>query len=504
MADHYDALKRGALVNLLGLAAKLVFPLYFVLATWMFGPATVGLFMLASFIVVVAVSAVSSGFNDAVIIYGSHHADADDGGDRLYRVMGNGFALTGGLALLLLVALMFGAGPLCARLYPDRPDLPTLLRIGALSLPFIAVSQVAIAATKARLHMKYDAFINGGVKPFALLGFSVIAWQLDAGVAGLMWAYSATWAVLAVLAVRGFAEQFDWDRTLQATLRLRLDRQVLGFALPQSLNMTLNRYLTRLDVMMLAYFGHLDARVAFYATAALVTSHIREVKLIFSQALAPVAARHHHAGEAAELQATLGRVSRWTTSLAVPIVLLALVLRDDIMILIDPSYAGDTTFMAVLLLPPFLSCAFGLAGNCIVFTGHSRWNLVNSLLVAGLNTAFNLWLIPPYGLLGAAVATAMAASAITLLQLIELYLLEGVRLTLDAVWRAQLGMGLSLTALLLLWDPAKLGTPLTRVALVGALWLGYAALLLALGHPEARALLRQARDRLGSPTPPGL
>ncbi len=493
---QYDqALKRGAFVNLLGLLAKLIFPLYFVLATWMFGPAKVGLFMLASFIVEVAISAVSSGFNDAVIIYGSHSSDDAEDADRLYQVMGNGFGITVLAGLALMAVMVLGAGPFCARFYPDRPDLPLLLQLGAASLPFIALSQIAIAATKARMHMQYDAFINGFVKPFALLGFTLLAWMLDAGVVGLMAAFLATWVVLSVLAVRGFGKHFDWGRTVRASLRIQPDAEVLSFAIPQSLNMTFNRYLTRLDVMMLAWFGYMDARIAFYATAALITSHIREVKLIFSQALAPVAARHHVAGETAEFEEVLGRVSRWTTSLAVPIIFVAFVLRDDIMVLVDPSYVGDTTFMLVLLLPPFLSCAFGLAGNSIVFCGHSRWNLFNSILVAGLNTAFNLWLIPQHGLLGAAIATAMAASCVSTLQLIELRFLEGVWLRPSAVWMPHLGLYLGLGALFLLWDPAKLGAWPTRVGLVVGLSLAFGALMWVLGHPEVRALMTKLRGR---------
>ncbi|MCA9544616.1 MAG: polysaccharide biosynthesis C-terminal domain-containing protein [Myxococcales bacterium] len=496
---YQDSLKRGALVNLLGLAAKLIFPLYFVLATWMFGEQVMGLFFLASFLVELGISAVSSGFNDAVIVYGSHSSDDEAKADHLYRVMGTGFGLTLATGALLLVATFLGADVLGARFYPDRPTLPGLLRIGALSLPFIALSQIAIAATKAKMHMQYDALINGLVKPFGLLGFSALAWALGAKAEGLLWAHTVTWAVLAVLAVRAYGKHFDVGRTARAALAFRLDRQVLGFAIPQSLNMTFNKYLTRLDVLMLAHFGFSNAAVAFYATGALVTSNIREVKLIFSQALAPVAARFHAQGDPAAFEATLGKVSRWTTSLAMPILLAALILRDDLLVLVDASYVGDTRFMAVLLIPPFLSCAFGLAGNSIVFTGHSRWNLVNSLLVAGLNTVFNLWLIPRMGLLGAAVATALAASLISALQIVELGLLERIWLRPGHVWQPHLVGGLLLAGALLAWDPAQLGGVPTRVGLAVAGALLYSAGLLAVRHPEALGLAARLKARLAGP-----
>ena len=188
----YDAqLKRGALINLVGLAAKLVYPLFFLVVTWLFGPETVGLYFLAVFIAEVAISAVSSGYNDATIIYASHAGDADEDAARLYQVLGNGFGVTLALSAALLGLTYLGADALVARFYPNRPTLVTALHIAAWSLPLTALGQVAIAATKARMHMEYDAAINGFLKPFALLGFSLCAWGADAGVPGSCWPTSA-------------------------------------------------------------------------------------------------------------------------------------------------------------------------------------------------------------------------------------------------------------------------------------------------------------------------
>ena len=86
------------------------------------------------------------------------------------------------------------------------------------------------------------------------------------------------------------------------------------------------------------------------------------------------------------------------------------------------TLAAAAVLMLWLLVPPILSCSVGLAGNIIVMTGHSTWNLINSVSVALLNVIFNYLLIPQYGLLGAAYATALAATAISIAQLEEFLL----------------------------------------------------------------------------------
>lgn len=496
-ASVYDKqLKRGVLVNLLSLVSWLTHPLFFVIVTWLFGPELIGVYMLATFITEVANSTVTSGYNDAAMIFGSHHADREDVADELYGVFANALLMSLGLSGLVLVAAHFGIDPLIETLYDDRADLADGLMILVWTLPFMAITGTCIAATKARMHMEYAAAINGIASPLLLLGTSLLAWWLDGGLIGLMFAHLVTRAVVAAMAVWGFMRVFETRKMLRAMRHFRLHRKMLTFAVSQSLNMTFNRYATRLDVIMLAAFGHSNSEVAFYAAAALLTFNIRQIKFIFSNSLAPIVARYHKAGDRALFEETLGRVARWTTSLVVPAVLVSIVLRADILLLVHSSYTSDSVFMVVLLATPFLSCAFGLAGNCIVYTAHTNWNLFNAILIAGLNTGFNLLLIPRFGLLGAAIATALASLLYSVLQLLELWFLERVTIRLGAVFKAHLGWMVLAPVLVALWDPAVHGTLATRIATAVGLVLAYAVALLLLRHPEAHDLLRRLRRRI--------
>lgn len=494
--SQYDAqLARGALINLLGLVAKLVHPLFFLVITWFFGPDTMGLYTLVVLsLAEVANSFVATGFQDAVTVYASHHADetGPEAEARLYRVLGNCFAFAVGASALLVVLTFVGVDLLVDFAYPERPQIAPALRILCWSLPAMAFAQIAIGATKARLHMEYDALINGLVKPLSLLAFSLLVWAAGGGLLGLMLAQVATYFVQAALAVWALRRHYDLGRIWRATVHLEPERSVLRFAVPQALNMTANKFLTRVDVLLLGAFGYTNAQLAFYGAGALITTNLREVKLIFAGALAPVAARHHAQGDRRAFEDTLGKVSRWTTSIAVPLVLAVAVLRSDLMLIAHKTYTEDTGFMLWLLVPPFLSCAYGLAGNCIVYTGHTTWTLFNSLLVAGLNTLFNWWAIPRWGLAGSAAATAVASLLVSLLQVVELQKLEGVHLRWRAVWQPHVAMLLGLVALAALGDPAPLGLA-GRIAVAAGLTVLCGGFYLATGHPETRALFRRLR-----------
>lgn len=497
--DHQ--LTRGALVNVLGLLAKLIQPLLFVLLTWMFGPTVMGVYFLTTSIGDMAMSAVTSGYVDATMIYGSHHVDRagedEEAARTLYQVLGNAFVFALGTSMLCIVLAQLGSDWLVARLYPAHPEVAPALRLLAWSLPFAAFATTAVSATKIHMRMEYDAGIMGFGRPLLQLIGCMIVWLAHGGLVGLMAATLCTQIAVASIAMWAFLRHFDGWRALAATLRPKFHRPMLEFAIPQSLNMTLNKYITRLDVVLLAKFGQPAHMLAYYSTAALITSNLREVKLIFSSALAPVAARYHGAGERAMLEQTLGRVSRWTTTLIVPLLILVVVLRDDVLQIVSKTYTHGATFMVLLLVPPFLSCAFGLAGNLVTYAGRSGWTLTNSALIAVLNTGLCTLLIPRYGLLGAALATALAMTMISSLQMLELRWLEGVAIRLRAVYKPHVGLIVVAFAVAALWDPASLpGLPHRIATALGLIGL-YGSVLYLLRHEELLALLARLRGPRG-------
>jgi O-antigen/teichoic acid export membrane protein len=498
-ADRYDnALKRGALFNLLGGLARLIQPAYVLVISWLWGPAFAGLYLLAHALTEIVSGVIVNGYADATIIFASRHTDAaasDEEPKRaLYQVLANTFACSVGLAFVAALGAQLGARALVEHVFPGyRALLPGLYLLGWSLIPRSAL-QIAIAATRATMRMQYDALLNGLVHPLCMLLACLATYALGGQLSELLAVQLGVDSLVCVLALRAFARHFALHELGAALRALRFDRELLAFAVPQSLNLTFNRYITRLDGIMLAAFGLGQVQLGYFSTAALLTSNIGQIRLIFSGALAPVVARFHSLGERQAFQDALSRVTRWTTSLVVPVVLVLLVLREDVLRLISPEYARPSQFVAVLLIPPFTNCAYGMAGACLMFTGHSRVILANSFSVAILNTAFTYLLIPRYGMMGAAVATALATSITTAGQLFELRALEGVAVPWRAVWKPHAGLALGLLAVLLVWDPATLPWA-GRCSLAAGLFVGYGVLMLALDLEELRHFGRRRADQ---------
>lgn len=489
-------LKRGAIINLFGLAAKLTHPLLLLIIPWLFGTSVMGLYFLAVFLVDIINYLIYSGYCDATSIFASKHADSSDPAEqkKLYRIFSNSFAIPTGLGIIIAVIGFAAVEPFVAMVYPGKQELVAALYILLWTVPLFSLSSMCIAGTKALMKMEYDALINATMYPLLLLILMIVAWWLDLGLIGLMLARLVSQIIVLFLSLWAFAQYFSLADTFREIRRFKLNREMLQFVLPQNLNMTINRYITRLDVLMLGAFGFSNHAIALYSTGALITSNIREIKQIFTSILGPIIVRHHTIGSPAKMTSDLSRVVAWTTTLCIPVVLAIGILRNDLLRLISATFAGDTLFMAILLVSPLLSCAVGMAGNCIVWTRHSVWNLFNSLFVAGINTGLNLIMIPWLGLEGAALATIIASSLISIAQVIELYYLEKTYILVSHVYKPWIGLFVCISACLALGDPAEFGTTWARIGLSIAVALFFFLLMIMLRHRETLSFLKRLKQ----------
>jgi O-antigen/teichoic acid export membrane protein len=154
--------------------------------------------------------------------------------------------------------------------------------------------------------------------------------------------------------------------------------------------------------------------------------------------------------------------------------------RQDLLRISHSSYTNDTTFMLFLLVPALLNCSIGLAGNLMAMTGHSLWNLANSLAIAGVGLLLNALLIPRYGVLGAAGASALAGTMIYSLVLLEARLVLGTTLVWKRIYKPLVAAVPALAITVVFTSLGLTSHPALRVVLALLNTLSFAAALAAL------------------------
>jgi O-antigen/teichoic acid export membrane protein len=132
-----------------------------------------------------------------------------------------------------------------------------------------------------------------------------------------------------------------------------------------------------------------------------------------------------------------------------------------------------------------LGTLMGQVDIVLITAGKSSWSLLNALLVLVTNVALDFWLIPTHGILGAAIAWAVAMTVSNVVPLAQLFLVFKLH---------PFGRGSLIAATLTLISFGIV--PLAIKAVLGGSWLSVAAgtlvgcVLMTLGLARCRRSLK--------------
>lgn len=404
---------RGARVNALGVVARLAQPLALVLLTRWHGPDQVGVYILAVAVVETIAALAGSGLQDALI---AHLSPLDPASPKAHALLASGFVLAGaGAGAGLLLA--FGAAALTPAWLPQVASSSTLWRMAA-AVPLFTFTGLVVAATRARFVQVWDVVLLGVARPLLIVGF--------AAAFALATSYVLAHLVLALAAAVVLARHYPWRPVLQAARGLPIDRGLLAFAWPQNLNLALFALSGSASVLALGVAGLPPREVALFGAAYAIASSLRQVRLVFTSAMSPVAAALLARRDRAALQDIITRSVRWTLSLALPIAAGMILLRNPLLGIFHPTYALGAATMALLVAAPVLNAVAGFSSTALVMAGHVGWNLANTVVAVGATFGLTALLTPGLGVPGAALAAALSGSLVAALQITETAVLVGV------------------------------------------------------------------------------
>lgn len=161
-----------------------------------------------------------------------------------------------------------------------------------------------------------------------------------------------------------------------------------------------------LDVIMLGALSD-PATAGIYKIAASTALLSTSAMIALNQVLMPRVAASYKRGDMAAMQAVILRVAR--LSLGIAALATAVLLAGGDWILgtaFGPEHQAGTPILMILAIAQLGNASFGPVLTVLNMTGHERDSLTGVLIAVGVNIALNAILIPIYGGIGAAIATA--------------------------------------------------------------------------------------------------
>lgn len=402
-----------------------------------------------------------------------------------------GLGVTSAAGVIMAAVLFLGAEPIAEGLF-DEPRLTDLLRLMALVVPFLTMSNVLTGTARGFKRMDYAALAENvvmSVVRMALLAVMALVGQLSIVAAVLIFGISDVAASVTLIVLLN--KRFPLKEALGPDAR-RDTREVFAFALPLWLSGMLRKFRNNIQTLML---GALSAAtgVGIFAVVARINLVGHVFMASMTVAVKPILAQLHDRRDRAGLAHVYRTATRWTLTINMPFFLVMVLYPSALLSVFGDAFTAGASALVILAFAELAGAATGICGPMIDMTGHTRVKLANSVLYTTLAIAGGVALIPRWGVVGAAVAALIAMATVNIVCVIEVWFLERFTPFDWTFWKPiSAGIGALATGwAMAMWRPV--GTHLGLAVLQGTVVTGvYAGLILLLRPaPEDRLVIQR-------------
>jgi O-antigen/teichoic acid export membrane protein len=163
--------------------------------------------------------------------------------------------------------------------------------------------------------------------------------------------------------------------------------------------------MSRVDVLVLGIVLGPAATGVYSASARMATMNAFVLGAANTIA-APMIAAAFHGGHSEQFKMIIRKVTLWSTLGALPLFLVMIFWPQFLLSLFGPGFMEGATVLRILAIGQFINAATGPVGFTLQMTGRERTYAWITLILMAATVVGDLWVIPIYGEVGAAVVTA--------------------------------------------------------------------------------------------------
>lgn len=403
--DSGRELKRGAVVNAIAILASNLGGIFTFLVARLLGPVTLGLFAVAWATTDIISKIGVLGLDNAITTF---IARAEAVGDRarsraLFRL-----AVVLGVAQSIITAVIVIAA---IRLFGDhlrvQPQVVSALAVLLCALPGIALYRISTSVSRGMKVMQHDIYSRGMSESIAttlafLLALAIGFKEFSPEVAAIVG--TATSGVVALVLASTLFRHISAENHIVS--HLSEARRLLAYAAPISAHQLLTALISRLDVIMLGYFigrapGVTLTTVGIYGAVVDTANGLRKVNQAFNPIFAPVVAGMTATGDHERAAATYALLAQWMLWILLPLVAVMSLAGGTILLIFGPAFRQGGVWLGIVALASAIN-AFVSLGETVIMVQRPRLNLLHSSIICAVGGGGLLWLIPRFGVMGAA------------------------------------------------------------------------------------------------------
>ena len=326
--------------------------------------------------------------------------------------------LTAGIVVGVLLFVL--AGTLSTRLF-HKPELSPILKFFAFVIPFTSVTTILTFSTQGFKIIKYKVYIREIFEPVLRILGVVLFFFMGFELMGVMFAYVLV-GVLAVLLAFYYLKKVFPELTDCSIRPIYETKKIFAFSWPLLFTYLLGPLLLWTDTIVLGLLRNTE-EVGIYGAAQRTGLLASIVISSFIALFAPTIADLFNREKISDLNSLLKGVSKWVFAINLPLCVWLILFSKFILNLFGPDFSIGSHALVILVLGWIVHSSMGLLGIVLTMSGRSKLHLINTSSLLLINVLLNFYLIPKWGMAGAALATAASLTLVDLVTLIEVYII---------------------------------------------------------------------------------
>jgi len=327
-------------------------------------------------------------------------------------------------SVLLALVLFFTSNLISTNVF-HSPELARPLKIFAIAIPFFVLITIFTSIFRGFDRVEPNVYFQNIFRSVIYILFLAGAILLGLSFIGVIYAYLAsimlTCMAFAVYAMKKPPLATKGEKSVN--VNPMMGKELLFFSLPLFAVTMLHAITAWTDTLMLGYFKTPDV-VGLYNAALPLANLIPVVLSSMLFLYVPIASQLYSQNLMSEMRRNYAILTKWMFSLTLPIFLIIFLFPETTLnILFGPRYIQAGMALQILAMGMFVNTFLGPNGTTLMTVGKTRFLMWTSLIGSIMNIALNIFLIPPLGIIGAAIASASSLAMINLLNSTWIYLL---------------------------------------------------------------------------------
>ncbi|MCD1294871.1 hypothetical protein CUJ83_07650 [Methanocella sp. CWC-04] len=301
------------------------------------------------------------------------------------------------------------------------PELSNILKIASITVPFMVLTGMLLSIMRGFNIPRAKVIFNDILKPLLFLVFLIAAILLNMGFETIIYAYALS-VIITLFAFLAYIKRVYSNKYSELSRTEKtITGELLKFSIPLLSVNVLLMMMSQATTLILGHFKT-PSIVGEFDIALLMAGLLLIVLNSIGYMYTPIISNLFGKDRIEELKRSYIITTKWGYMSSLPIFFVFLLFPETIVnLLFGARYIGIAFVLQIVVIGYIINPITGPNYHTLIAMGRTRFIIESFLMNAILNIVFSILLIPPLGIIGAAIAVTFSASVANILLSVRLY-----------------------------------------------------------------------------------